>query len=108
MEEKDIKEGKPVAWMSYVSVLFLVPLLSQKENPYCKFHVKQGIVLFIVSFIWAAASGVLAWLPVVGMLTIQIGWLLLLVLSIIGIVNALSGKTEKLPLIGQYAEKLNF
>lgn len=93
MEEKDIKEGKSIAWMSYVSVLFLVPLFFQKENPHCKFHVKQGIVLFIVSFIWAAASGVLAWLAVVGMFSI---------------VNALSGKTEKLPIIGQYAEKFNF
>ncbi|HOL66839.1 MAG TPA: hypothetical protein PKX93_05210 [bacterium] len=108
MDEKSIQEGKPLAWLSYVSILFIVPLLAQKDNPYCKFHVKQGIILFIAGFIWGAATKAICFLPMLGLLLAQVGWLFLLVLTVIGIINALTGKTEKLPVLGQYADKLNF
>ena len=47
--------------------------------------------------------GFIGWLPV-------IGWLLglaVFVLWIIGLVNALGGKEEKLPIIGQFGDKIN-
>ena len=107
METKDIEEGKSVAWLSYISLLFLVPLLSQKNNSYTKFHIKQGIVLFITSIIVGFVDRIFILIPVVGYIFMLASSLVLLILMIIGIVNALSGKTESLPVIGKFAEKIN-
>jgi len=45
MDDKIINEGKSLAWLSYLGILLLIPLLVNRENEYSKFHVKQGIVL---------------------------------------------------------------
>ena len=34
-------------------------------------------------------------------------WIFLLILFIMGLINSLTGKTEPLPVIGKYAEKIN-
>ena len=44
-----------MAWLSYLGILWLIPLLTLKENAFAKFHVKQGIVLTI----YGVASSVL-------------------------------------------------
>ena len=48
---EDIERTKGLAWLSYLGFLFLVPLLVYKDSPYDKFHVNQGIVLFITEVI---------------------------------------------------------
>ena len=98
--EISIDENRLMAALSYLGFLFLVPLLSgYKKDKFVNFHLRQGIVLFIVDVI----ASFIMWIPV-------IGWLLglfLLVLSIYGFIQALTGKKWPLPYIGQYAEKIN-
>jgi len=98
MAEKEKNIGMAV--ICYIWILVLIPLLTDAKNdPFVKFHIKQGIVLLVVSII----VGAISWIPVVG-------WLLgiaVFVVWLIGIINAASGKEQPLPVIGQYAEKIN-
>lgn len=96
-------KGKNVgmAVICYLGILVLIPLLTDAKNDsFVKFHIKQGLVLLIleviVSIFWV--------IPVLGWILGAIGSAILLVLTIMGIVNSASGKEEKLPLVGQYAE----
>lgn len=74
---------------SYLSWLFLLPFFARREDPYVKFHLNQGIVLFLGNLIkWF--SGGFGWLIGLGMF----------VLGVMGLINALSGKEKPLPLIG--------
>lgn len=94
--EQEIEEGKALAGIGYLWILFLVPLLAKPDNKFCKAHAKQALVLFIGWFF--------AWIPIVGWL-----WgVFLLVCMIMGLVAAFSGKYQKLPLFGMIAEKLTF
>lgn len=89
------KDDKTIAVLSYLGILCLIPLLLKKDSEFVKFHAKQGLVLLIGWF--------LVWIPF-------LGWILgivLLVLSIMGIINVLNSKREKLPIIGDLAEKFN-
>ena len=91
-------------------ILFFIPLLTDaKKDPFVKYHVKQGLVLFCI--------GVIIWL--IGMMIPWYWWfsfywiirllqLGLLVLVILGIVNASQGKEEPLPLVGQFAKMFKF
>jgi len=89
-----------MAALSYISFLFLVPLLvGNKKDEFISFHLRQGIVLFvagvIVSFIF--------WIPFIGLIL----WLFVFFFSSFGFIQALRNKKWKLPYIGKYAEKIN-
>lgn len=85
-------------------LIFFVPLLTEaKDDPFVKYHVKQGLVLFLA---WIALS-IFAMVPVIGWVLGPILSLGLLVLMVIGILNAVNGESKELPLIGQYAAKIN-
>ncbi len=89
-----------LAALSYVWVLFIIPLVMAKDDPFVKFHVKQGIVLFIAEVvIW-----VVWMIPLLGWVIGWIGNLVALILAIKGIMNVLQGKEEELPLVGKYAQ----
>lgn len=97
-------KGKNTGMAVVAYILFFLPLLTEAKNdPFVKYHVKQGLVLFITWFIVGAVS----WMPFVFL----IAWALnlgLFVLFIIGIMNAIAGKEAPLPLIGQFAEYFKF
>jgi fumarate reductase subunit D len=95
----DAKEHRVRAALSYVFVLFLLPM-AKRESAFCQFHARQGMVLFLV---WVLVSFV-AWIPLVGWLA----WLSMLILNVIAIQKTLKGEMWELPLIGKYAKKLNW
>ena len=89
--------NKALAAFSYLSIFFAVPFIFAPQDEYAKYHAKQGLKLFIF--------GILA-----DLLTsfIGLGWaatLLRLYLIYKGMTNALNGKKEPLPYIGDIGEK---
>ena len=99
--------------LSYVWLLCLVPLFSEKEDEEVQWNAKQGTVLFglaiaiyIVLFVLslaAATLGPLACLCVPMYIVVPVG---LLVVHILAIVRALNGERLVLPVISDIAEKL--
>jgi len=100
---KDIEENKAVAMLSYLWILFIIPLFLKQDSKFCKFHAKQGLVLFIAWLIIA----VIGVIPLIGWLVAFIGAIFLLVLTIMGIVKSLNGEYWEMPFLGQYAKKFN-
>lgn len=102
---KEMEEGKIFAFLAYLlSIIgFLIVLLAKKKNKFAMYHAKQSLVLFIVYMIgWV----VLVFIPFLGWSLLPIWWVLMVVMTIIGIINALTGKTKPLPIIGKYAKKI--
>ena len=96
-DQKDIEENKFIAALSYLGILCLVPLLAKKESKFAQFHAKQGLMYLIVMVL----ASFVVWFPIIGWLL----WLVLVVLDIIGFVQALSGKYWEMPVIGGLAKK---
>jgi len=103
-EEKKEKSENLIAILSYIGILFLIPLLARKDNAFAQFHAKQGLVLFIAEI----ATSLIAWIPILGWFIGMIAWIIWLVLSIIGIINVVGGKQVPLPVIGKFAKKFKF
>lgn len=104
--KKVAKSKKPNTVMAIVAyILFFIPLLTDsKDDAFVKFHVKQGLVLFLTSI----AVMIFSMVPI-------IGWLLSLPLNItvfvfwvIGIMNAINGEMKELPIVGKYAKEFSF
>lgn len=105
VETTDAERNKVFAILAYVWILFLVPLLAAKDSPFARYHANQGLTLFLAWIFLEVARTILFYIPGVGwilalsLFVVNIG---LLVLMIIGIMNAAQGKMEPLPVIGQY------
>lgn len=95
--------------LSYIGILWLIPLLVEKNDKVVRFHVNQDIVLFIFDIIGSIAVGILSaifvFIPVISFLGVVIASLfgiLCFVLMIIGIVNAANKSEKPLPIIGKF------
>lgn len=86
---------KGISIVGYLGILFLIPLLAGKDNQFAQFHANQSLVLFICSVI----AGIIAYIPVIGLVG-SILSLVLFVFMIIGMVNAAHLEAKPLPLIG--------
>jgi uncharacterized membrane protein len=101
-ETKSSSKNTGMAVVAYF--LFFVPLLTEaRKDPFVKFHVKQGLVLFIGYVI----ESVIMRMPVISFLSPLLS-LVLLVLLIIGIMNAVNGQEKTLPIVGDFAKNFKF
>lgn len=100
-DTQDIQDNKVWAALSYVGILFILPLLiNNGQSRYAKYHANQGFILFLTGIVCGIASAILGLIPVIGGILSALLSLALLALMIIGIINAVNGKAKQLPLIG--------
>ena|SRR3989344_1126058 len=84
---------------SYLGPLVIVSYLVAKENPFVKFHIKQGAVLFVIEIaLWILGTILPPLWMIIKLLNIAT-----LIYAILGIVNVTRGLEKKLPLIGDYS-----
>ncbi len=96
-----IAKGKNTGMAIVAYIVFFIPLLTEDKNdPFVKFHVKQGLVLFTT---WIAV-GFLSLVPVIGWTLSPFMSLAMIALAVIGIINAGKGLKKELPIIGKYAD----
>ncbi|MBF0626955.1 MAG: hypothetical protein HQL91_01920 [Magnetococcales bacterium] len=93
---------KMLAAMSYLGILSLVPLVVNREDPYVRFHARQGIVLWM----WEVLAIYSLVIPGVGRAFFGISSLLCFLFSVIGLVSVFTGRAWKLPLVGNWAESI--
>jgi uncharacterized membrane protein len=106
----DIQQNKIMAIFAYIGILVLIPILAAPNSKFARFHANQGLVLLIVDVAVGVVTSVLGvilgFIPVVGALIVALIsaalGILLLVLMILGIVNAANGQAKELPLIGSF------
>jgi len=100
VEEKpvvDIEENNLYAALCYVGVLVFVPILVKKNDKFVNFHIRQGLVILGVIIVSLIAA---AWVEVVGNLL----FLVIMLVDIFALVQALLGKTWRIPVIGDIAD----
>lgn len=98
-DAKDVEENKGLAALSYIFILFLIPLLTKKDSKFCQAHAKQGLVMCIVDVV----ASFLVVIPVIGWLLS----LLVFVVSIIALINALQGKYWPIPVVDGWTKYFN-
>ncbi|MFH0819009.1 MAG: hypothetical protein V1898_03380 [Patescibacteria group bacterium] len=99
-DAKDIEANKTIACLSYIGLLFIVPILTKKESKFAMAHAKQGLVLFIIDII----ASMVFWFPIFG----QLLFLAVILVSIYGVVQTLQGKYWQIPFIHEISKKFNF
>ncbi len=94
----DVEKNKVLCLFAYLGILFLIPLLACPDSKFARYHANQGIVLFLFDLIVSAVAVI----PVLGWIAAAVGGVMSTVFTVIGIVNAVSGRAKELPLVGKY------
>ena len=100
MEQKNTLMGV----LAYLGPLVIVSYAMAKDDPFVKFHIKQGLVLLVIEII----AGLLASVMWQFFFILQLINLGTLILAIIGILNVTQGTEKELPVVGQFASKFTF
>ena len=91
--------------LSYIGILALIPLLTEKNDREVQWHAKHGLVLLVAYLILTVgifiASMIIGFF---GLLQIPL-WIGYLVVIILGITNALNGKRFVIPGVSEFADK---
>jgi uncharacterized membrane protein len=90
-------QNKLWAVLSYIFVLWIVPLWIIERNDYAVYHARQAFGLFIAGLV----ASVLQWVPAVGWALYYISSIGLFILWIVGIVYAATGRKDPVPLLGE-------
>lgn len=101
MDQSTIDEGKTMAIISYITLIgTLVAYLmnNDKKNEFAKFHIGQALRAWLTGIVVSIIASVLVMVTGVGILS-YLGYTGL-VLAILGLINAMNGKMEKIPLVG--------
>jgi fumarate reductase subunit D len=100
--QTNLDEDRLIAAIGYLGILCLVPLLLKKNSAFAQHHGKQGLVVLLA---W-----VVLWIgniiPILGQIVWFVGSIALLILVILGMVNALQGKMWEMPFLGSFAKQL--
>ena len=99
---EEIEEGKALAAIGYLWVLFFIPLVVKPRNRFCRAHGKQAMVLFIAG----ALVGTFSCFVVPPFGSGLLG-LLIFVVQIVALVKTLQGDFWKIPGVWDLASRIN-
>ena len=91
--------------LSYLGPLVIISYLTSKDDPFVKFHIKQGLVLLVIDVIIWALGPMFFW-SLWGI--VQLIHLALFVLIVIGIINVIHKKQKELPVVGGFSKYFKF
>ena len=104
---KEVEEGRTFAILSYalsfISIpFFLVPLI-MRNNEFSLYHAKQCLMIWLAG-IAVGIVGSLLMVVCIGAILLPAGMIFLLVLAVMGLMNAVQGRQKPVPVIGKFAE----
>lgn len=106
---RSASDANLMAIFAYLGILLIIPFLTDsKNNPFVKFHLKQGLALLIFGVVGWILAVVVGWIPVIGFLVTFVWNIVWLLLAILGIINVLQNKEKDLPLVGQFGNSFKF
>lgn len=93
-------DEKFFAALGYFGPLFVLPLIAKPQSPFCKFHARQSMVLFLIFIVFLMVLFMIPWFG--SLMTFA-----LFATYVLAIYKAYSGELWGIPLISSLAGKMN-
>ena len=87
---------------SYMGVLCLVPLITNRDDEFVNFHARQGLVIWM----WSVLAVMSLYLPGIGKFFFSMSAMAIVVASLIGVASVLFSRAWKLPVIYSLSSKI--
>ena len=95
-----ISDGKTIAIIAYITLIGLIiafVLNTEKKNSFANYHIRQALGLGLTGLV----LGMINIIPVLGWIVSIIGFFILFVMWISGLISALNGKENPVFLLGE-------
>ncbi len=103
-----MSEDKTVAILSYLTLIgFIVAVVlhGNKKTKLGTFHLRQALGLLVTAIGCWVINVMLAFIPIIGWITIIVIWLGLFALWLMGFIGAASGQLKPIPVLGEHYQK---
>jgi len=93
-------EGKTIAVIAYLTVIGLIVAMvmnSEKKNSIAHYHIRQSLGLALTGL----GIGIIGMVPILGWIISFFGFLVLLYMWIMGLMNAINDHQRPVPLMGE-------
>lgn len=108
MERQNDRDNKLMAALAYLGILVVVPFFVEKKSGFVRYHVGQGMTLFVLEIVYGIVYQFLT------VTVLLVSWRLYFivriagcaalffpVLAVVGIINVVNGNEKELPVIGK-------
>lgn len=98
-------DGRNIAIIAYLTLIGLIiayVLNNEKRNDFASYHIRQSLGIFISIFVLSAFN----YIPLIGWAIASIGVLAMVILWVLGVVNAANGIKKPVPVLGEYFQEL--
>lgn len=102
-DSMDIERNKVVCGLSYLGILFFLPLVACPDSMFGKFHANQALIIFIAEAVVSIAGTALRFMPFTGWSSAiigTVGGLICGIFALMGLIFAFQGKAMEMPIIG--------
>ena len=104
MTDETILEGRSYALISYITIIGTIIAFfmnNDKKNDFANFHIRQALGLWLTFFALGYVVGIFDnWLITFAF------WLFFGILFIYGFINAVAGKPQTVPIVGEFYQKI--
>ncbi len=104
MTDETILEGRSYAIISYITIIGTIIAFfmnNDKKHDFAYFHIRQALGLWLTFFALGYVVGIFDnWLITFAF------WLFFGILFIYGFINAVAGKPQTVPIVGEFYQKI--
>lgn len=96
-------DSKTIAIISYLTIIGLVVafvLNNEKKEEFANFHIKQSLGIVLIGF----GLFIIGMVPILGWILSFLGYIFLLYLWIMGLINAINHQKKPVPVLGDKFE----
>lgn len=94
----DAEENRYLCMFAYFGIGVLIPAVLKPESEFVRYHINQGLVLFMLQIL----SAVVCLIPFLGWVAGGVGMIFSLICIVVGIVHTCNGEMKPLPIIGKH------
>ena len=110
IENKDKSDNKILfAFLAaFLSIIgFIIALIAKRDDKYVMHYAKVSLVVFVVGVVGGAIGALFNWIPIIGSIIKFAISILILVIWVMSWLYALSGRIREIPIISDWAKKIN-
>lgn len=90
-----------IAYLTIIGLIIAFVMNNDKKEPFASYHIRQSLGLMITGF----ALSIVNIIPILGWIISIVGFVIVLYMWIMGLMNAINGKEKPLPILGnRFAE----
>ncbi len=93
---------------TFLSIIgFIIALIAKPKDKYIMYYAKQSLVIFVIAIISTIIKKIFTWIPIIGGIINLALTIIIIGLWVISWLYALSGERKIIPIVSDWAKKIN-